>query len=85
MAINILSDTEKTPWNGPSSQGAIPLGTIVVDAKTADSTMLLKPLDYLKQMEIELSFLIADMGYIDDLDKMTAFTKYHTAVITEVR
>ena len=69
----------------PSSQGPIPLGTVVVDAKTSDSTMLLKSLDYLKQMEIELPFLIADMGYIDGLDKMTAFTKYHTAVSTEVK
>ena len=69
----------------PSSQGPMPLGSVVVDAKTSDGTMLLKCLEYLKLMGIVLLFLIADMGYIDGRDKVTAFTKYHIAVSTEVK
>jgi len=69
----------------PSSQGPMPLGSVVVDAKTSDGTMLLKCLEYLKLMGIVLLFLIADMGYIDGRDKVTALTKYHIAVSTEVK
>ena len=69
----------------PSSQGPMPLGSVVVDAKTSDGTMLLKCLEYLKLMGIVLLFLIADMGYIDGRDKVTALTKYNIAVSTEVK
>lgn len=69
----------------PSSQGPMPLGSVVVDAKTSDGTMLLKCLEYLKMMGIMLLFLIADMGYIDGCDKVTAFTKYHIVVSTQVK
>ena len=69
----------------PSSQGPMPLGSVIVDAKTSDSNMLLKCLEYLKLMGIALLFLIADMGYIDGADKVTALEKYHIAVSTEVK
>jgi len=69
----------------PSSQGPMPLSSVVVDAKTSDNTMLLECLEYLKVMQIELPFLIADMGYIDGEDKVTALTDYHVAVSTEVK
>jgi len=69
----------------PSSQGPMPLGSVVVDAKTSDSTMLLKCLEYLKLMGIVLLFLIADMGYIDGRDKIIALTKYNISVSTEVK
>ena len=69
----------------PSSQGPMPVGSVIVDAKTSDSTMLLKSLDYLKAMQIELPFLIADMGYVDGADKVTALTEHHVVVSTEVK
>jgi hypothetical protein len=44
----------------PSSQGPMPIGSVVVDAKVSDSTMLLKCLEYLKLIGVALLFLIAD-------------------------
>jgi len=47
--------------------------------------MLLECLDYLKVMQIELPFLIADMGYIDGGNKIIVLTDYHVSVSTEVK
>jgi hypothetical protein len=69
----------------PSAQGPMPIGTVVVDAKVSDGNMLLTCLKYIQTIGIYLLFLIADMGYIEGKDKVTALTKYNIAVNTEVK
>jgi hypothetical protein len=63
----------------------MPVGSVVVNAKVSDGNMLLTGLQYLQTMGLFLFFLIADMGYIDGKDKVTALNKYNIAVSTEVK
>ena len=46
-----------------SSQGPMPLGSVVVHAKTSDSNML-PSLKRMKDLDIQLPNMVADMGYI---------------------
>ncbi len=69
----------------PSSQGPMPIASVVVDAKTSDSTMLIPCLEQLYKVNIELPNIVADMAYIDGDDKITAMKDYGTAVCTEVK
>ena len=68
-----------------SSQGPMPLGSVVVNAKISDSNMLLPSLDRIKELDIHVPNLVADMGYIDGKDKIEALNKYNTTVFTEVK
>jgi hypothetical protein len=68
-----------------STQGPMPIASVVVDAKTSDSTMLIPCLEQLDKLDTNLPNMIADMAYIDGDDKITAMKKYGTAVCTEVK
>ena len=68
-----------------STQGPMPLSSVVVHAKTSDSQMLLPSLKRTKELDIQLPYLVADMGYIDGQDKVEALKTYHTTVFTEVK
>ena len=68
-----------------SSQGPMPLGSVVVHAKISDSQMLLPSLKRMKELDIQLPNLVADMGYIEGQDKIDALRTYHTTVFTEVK
>ncbi|KJS88955.1 MAG: hypothetical protein JL57_09995 [Desulfosporosinus sp. BICA1-9] len=68
-----------------SSQGPMPLGSVVVHAKTSDSNMLLPCLERLKELEIQLPNMVADMAYIDGQDKIDALKIHNTVVFTEVK
>ena len=68
-----------------SSQGPIPIASVVVDAKTSDSKMLLPCLEQLDKVDVHLPNMVADMGYIGGDDKITAMKNYGTAVSTEVK
>lgn len=68
-----------------SSQGPMPLGSVVVNAKTSDSHMLLPCLERMKDLNIQLPNLVADMGYIDGKDKIEALKTFNTTVFTEVK
>jgi hypothetical protein len=63
----------------------MPLASVVVDAKTSDSKMLIPCLEELNNVEVKLPNMVADMGYIDGDDKITAMKDYGTAVCTEVK
>jgi len=63
----------------------MPITSVVVDAKTSDSKMLIPCLKQLDNIDVKLPNLIADMGYIDGDDKITAMKDYGTAVCTEVK
>jgi hypothetical protein len=63
----------------------MPLASVVVDAKTSDSKMLIPCLEQLNNVEVELPNMVADMGYIDGDNKITAMKDYGTAVCTEVK
>ena len=69
----------------PSSQGPMPIASVIVDAKTSDSKMLLPCLEQLDKVDIHIPYMIADMGYIGGDDKITAMKDYDTAVCTEVK
>lgn len=68
-----------------SSQGPMPLGSVVVHAKTSDSNMLLPCLERMKELDIPLTNMAADMAYIGGQDKIEALKNYQTAVYTEVK
>lgn len=68
-----------------SSQGPMPLGSVVVHAKTSDSNMLLPCLKRMKELEIQLPNMAADMAYIGGEDKIAALRIYNTVVFTEVK
>ena len=68
-----------------SSQGPMPLGSVVVHAKTSDSNMLIPSLERMEQLDIQIPNLVADMGYIGGQDKIEALKKYNTTVFTEVK
>lgn len=63
----------------------MPLASVVVDTKTSDSKMLIPCLEQLDKLEVHLPNIIADMGYIDGYDKITAMKDYGTVVCTEVK
>ena len=69
----------------PSSQGPMPLCSVVPNAKVSDTNMLIPSLKRLKKVGISLSYLIADMGYLGGQNKIVAMKKFSTAVITEVK
>lgn len=68
-----------------SSQGPMPLGSVVVHAKTSDSNMLLPCLERMKELDLQLPHMAADMAYIGGQDKIEALKKYQTTVYTEVK
>jgi hypothetical protein len=68
-----------------SSQGPMPLASVVVDAKTSDGKMLIPCLEQLDKVGVNLPNIIADMGYINGDDKITAVKDYGTVVCTEVK
>ena len=68
-----------------SSQGPMPLGSVVVNAKTSDSNMLIPSLERMTELDIQVPNLVADMGYIGGQDKIEALKKYNTTVFTEVK
>ena len=68
-----------------SSQGPMPLGSVVVHAKTSDSNMLLPCLERMKELDIQPQNMVADMAYIGGQDKINALKNYQTAVYTEVK
>ena len=47
--------------------------------------MLLPSLERMKELDIHLPNMVADMAYIDGQDKIEALKKYQTAVFTEVK
>jgi hypothetical protein len=69
----------------PSSQGPMPITSVIVDAKTSDNKMLIPCLEQLDKVDVNLPYMIADMGYIDGEDKITAMKEHGTAVCTEVK
>jgi len=68
-----------------SSQGPMPLGSVVVHAKTSDSNMLLPCLKRLKALDIQVPYMAADMAYIGGQDKIDALKNHQTVVYTEVK
>ena len=68
-----------------SSQGPMPIASVVVDAKTSDSKMLIPCLEQLDKVGVHLPNMIADMAYIDGDDKIAAMKDYRTAVCTEIK
>src|SRR5665648_254898 len=68
-----------------SSQGPMPLGSVVVHAKTSDSNMLLPCLERMKELDLHLQNMAADMAYIGGQDKIAALRIYNTVVFTEVK
>lgn len=68
-----------------SSQGPMPLGSVVVHAKTSDSNMLLPCLERMKALDIQLPYMAADMAYIGGQDKIDALKNHQTVVYTEVK
>lgn len=69
----------------PSSQGPMPLASVVPNAKKNDNNMLIPSLKALKELGVLLSYLITDMGYLDGQNKVTAMKDFSTAVVTEVK
>ena len=69
----------------PSSQGPMPVASVIVDAKTSDSKMLIPCLEQLDNVDIHLPYVIADMAYLGGNDKVTAIKDYQTVVCTEVK
>ena len=68
----------------------MPLGSVVVHAKTSDSQMLLPSLKRMKELDIQLPNLVDDMGYIDGQKRLKTsrpqdLKTYHTTVFTEVK
>jgi len=68
-----------------STQGPMPIASVVVDAKTSDSKMLIPCLEQLNKVDVQLPYLVADMAYIGGDDKITAMEDFGTAVFTEVK
>jgi hypothetical protein len=68
-----------------SSQGPIPIASVMVHAKISDCKMLIPCLKQLEKVDVHLPNMIADMAYIDGDDKITAMKDYGTAVCTEVK
>jgi len=54
----------------------MPIASVVVDAKTSDSTMLIPCLEQLDKLDTNLPNMIADMAYIGGEDKITAMKKF---------
>lgn len=75
----------KTTVICPSSQGPMPLNSIVVSAKVSDHDMLLPTLECLKKLDISIPYLVGDMGYIDGENKIKALQEYSSAVSTQVK
>jgi hypothetical protein len=69
----------------PSSQGPMPLASVIVNAKVSDSNMLLPSLKALEKLGVLLHYLISDMGYLDGQNKIIAMKYFSTAVVTEVK
>ena len=69
----------------PSSQGPMPLASVVPNAKVSDTNMLIPSLKRLEKLGVSLPYLIADMGYLGGQNKITAMKDFSTAVITEVK
>ena len=68
-----------------STQGPMPIATVVVDAKTSDSKMLIPCLEQLDKVDVQLPYIVADMAYIGGDDKISAMKDFGTAVFTEVK
>lgn len=68
-----------------SSQGPMPIASVIVEAKTSDSTMAIPTLKQLEKVKVHIPYIIADMGYIDGEDKVRALKDYDTVICTEVK
>lgn len=69
----------------PSSQGPMPIASVVVGANISDSKMLIPCLEQLDKAEVQLPYIVADMAYVGGDDKIAAMKDYGTAVFTEVK
>lgn len=67
-----------------SSQGPVPVASIVVDASSGDQTNLMPIIKQAKKLGAELPVVAADMGYIGGEDKVSA-AQMGTIVHTEIK
>ena len=55
----------------------MPITSVIVDAKTSDNKMLIPCLKQLDKVDVNLPYMIADMGYISGDDKITAMKQQY--------
>ncbi|WP_160141652.1 transposase [Salicibibacter halophilus] len=70
----------------PTPTGPLTLLSIVLPPDTADIDVLLPLVEKLKQLDdINVDYLIADLGYFSAEDQVTALKEHDVAVVTEVK